>query len=775
MSLNFARQTAVAGTIGLATMALTLPAFAAIDEIVVTARKRDESALTVPIAITAVPAAQLEKQGANDIEDLEGLAPNIVIDPVRAGPQGASIAIRGVSFEDIEKSFDPAVGVVIDGVYIGTNTGQMVNFFDFESIEVLRGPQGTLFGKNTTGGVINIRRSRPTGEFGVKAQVNYGSKERNDYRVVVNFPIWDDKIAGKAFFFASNFGGYYHNAIANETRGDNENRNYGLSLQFQPSSKFRALATVEKVRDWQQLDLGTVSRTPPIESFLAVNNGQEIVDELAAGNLEGALAAGLKNAFRADLICAGSNVTTVFSPPNECDRNSEEDIYTTFANVYGYSYYDLSIASLEMDYDITDDWSVSSVTGWRQSNEYVVQDFDSSSADFFWTERPQDYEQFSQELRVQGPITDWLHVTTGVYYWYSWYQIDFILNTPLSPTGPIENFFEHEVNAYAAFFDTDISITDKLKLAIGGRYTRETKDAHLILPSSGFTIGGEVDTSESWGEFTPKASLSYQLEPTTLIYGSYARGFRSGGFNGRAFTPQSVGPYDPEFVDTFEIGYKTLTFENRLALNAAAFYTDYTDKQEEIVRLVDGISGNPQETVVQNVAGARIWGLEADATIEVFENFTLLSAIGYLNAEYLEFQKDLDGDGVDDDATSLEMRRTPSITLSMSGTYVIPIGRSSTALNVTYRYIDAYQTVISSDPDDPTINDRRLAAKAQNQLSANIAWNMNVGEGEVKASLWGRNLLNEKGLAAGLAVANMFAFAGGRPPRLFGAELSITY
>ncbi|MGB0920320.1 MAG: TonB-dependent receptor [Alphaproteobacteria bacterium] len=775
MALKFARHIAVAGTFGLTTIALTLPAFAAIDEIIVSARKRDESALSVPISVTAVPAAQLEKQGANDIEDLEGLAPNIVIDPVRAGPQGAAIAIRGVSFEDIEKSFDPAVGVVIDGVYIGTNTGQMVNFFDFESIEVLRGPQGTLFGKNTTGGVVNIRRSRPTGEFGIKAQVNYGSKERNDYRAVVNFPIWEDKIAGKAFFFASNFGGYYYNKTANETRGDNENRNYGLSLQFKPTSKFRALATIEKVRDWQQVDLGTVSRTPPIEKFLEVNNGQEIVDELLSGNLEGALAAGLKNAFEADLVCAGSNITTIFSPPEECDRNSDEDIYTTFAEIYGYSYYDLSIASLEMDYDITDDWALSAVTGWRKSNEYVKQDFDSSSANFFWTERPQDYEQFSQELRVQGPLTDWLHITTGLYYWYSWYQLDFILNTPLSPTGPIVNFFEHEVNAYAAFFDTDIAITDKLKLAIGGRYTLEEKKAHLILPSSGFTIGGEVDTSESWGEFTPKASLSYQLEPTTLIYGSYARGFRSGGFNGRAFTPQSVGPYEPEFVDTFEVGYKTLTFENRLALNAAAFYTDYTDKQEEIVRLVDGISGNPQETVVENVAGARIWGLEADATIEVFENFNLLTAIGYLNAEYLEFQKDLDGDGQDDDATSLEMRRTPSITWSMSGTYVIPVGRSTTALNVTYRYIDDYQTVISSDPDDPTINDRRLKAKAQNQLSANIAWKMDVGEGEIKASLWGRNLLNEKGLAAGLAVANMFAFAGGRPPRLFGAELSITY
>lgn len=759
--------------LGVVACACALPAYAAVDEIVVTARKRNESALTVPISVTAIPAAQLEKQGANDIEDLEGLAPNIVIDPVRAGPQGAAIAIRGVSFEDIEKSFDPAVGVVLDGVYLGTNTGQLLNFFDFESIEVLRGPQGTLFGKNTTGGVINVRRTRPTGEWGVRGQVSYGSKERNDYRLVANFPIWGDKVAGKGFFMATNYGGHVYNVTAQEKRGDSENRNYGLTLQFKPTSKLQALVTVEKIRDWAQVDLAPVSSTPSPEAILSINNGPEILALLTAGDVDGALSAGLKNAFVPNVICIGSQAGASFSPPEECDRNSDEDLYTTYAEVDGYSYYDLFIAQGNIGYALTDDWSTDLVVGWRSSEEYVLQDFDSSSANFFWTERPQDYEQLSVEARVQGPVSDWLHLTAGAYYWYSFYHIDFALN--FLGSEPTTNTFDHNVHAYAAFFDTDISITKKVKLAIGGRYTIEEKDAKLFIPPSATASGGEADKSESWAEFTPKASLSWQIEDTTLLYGSYARGFRSGGFNGRALTPESVGPYDPEFVDSYEIGYKTLTFGSKLALNAAAFYTDYTDKQEEIVRLVEGVAANPQETVVLNVASARIWGLEMDASAELFENFNMLVAVGYLNAEYQEFMKDLDGDGVEDDATSLEMRRTPDWTWSVSGTYLIPMNKGNAAFNVTYRYIDPYQTVITSDLDDPNVNDRRMTTKAQNQLSANITVSREIGEAEMKLSLWGRNLLNERGLAAGLEVAGLFAFAGARPPRMFGAELSFTY
>ena len=149
--------------------------------IVVTGRLRgNESVQDVPLAVTVVSPEQLGAQGALNIEDVETLAPNVVIDPVGAGPGGGAISIRGVSFQDIEKSFEPTVGVVIDGVFIGTNTGQLTNAFDFEQVEVLRGPQGTLFGRNTIGGVINIRRSRPTKEFGARAEVTLGNFGREE-------------------------------------------------------------------------------------------------------------------------------------------------------------------------------------------------------------------------------------------------------------------------------------------------------------------------------------------------------------------------------------------------------------------------------------------------------------------------------------------------------------------------------------------------------------------------------------------------------------------
>jgi len=768
-----------AGALGLV---LSFPAFAEIDEIKVTARKREESALTVPLAITAVPPSQLEKQGADTIEDLESLSPNIVIDPISAGPSGAAIAIRGVSFEDIEKSFDPAVGVVIDGVYIGTNTGQLVDFFDFEAIEVLRGPQGTLFGKNTTGGVINIRRSRPTGEFGIKASATFGNFDRRDYKAVLNFPIWREKLAGKVFFFDQNFGGFMENVTRNETRGKFESRNFGATLRFTPTGWFTMQTTVEYMEDEAQPEVGALHRTPPLTDFLELNNLPVIINALASGNLLEAIGGVVANGFQPDLICLGSVLTAVspvpqtqiFAPPNECDRNNRDDLYTTFGELDAFSEYEAIGSSNEITIDLGA-FSITAVTGYRSSEERVVQDFDASSVEFFWTDRPQDYRQISQELRFQGPVLEWLYLTVGAYYWHSDYQNLYALNTPLSPTGPIVTDVDHSVDSYAGFLDINIDLTERLRFSAGGRYTYEKKHIISILPNSPFTVGGRADLEESWAEFTPRASVDYKLTDTQFVYASYARGFRSGGFNGRATTTSSVGPYNPEFVDSYELGFKALLFGSRLSMNTAAFYTDYSDKQEEIVRLVPAITANPQETVVENVAGARIWGIELDFTADIIEWLNIFGAIGYLNAEYSEFAKDLDGDGTIDDATSLEMRRTPDITYSIGANITQQLAGGEASFNTTFRFIDSYETTIVQDPDDPTRNDRRGTADPQYQLTANLAYAFEVQGVKLKASAFGRNLLNDKGLSAALPVAGLITFGVGRVPRTYGGELKVEW
>src|SRR5882724_8880019 len=227
-------------------------------EITVTARRRDESIHDTPLAVTALNTAMLEAKGTTNIGDLQGAMPNVIITNEPAGAAAANISIRGLTFADIEKSFDPTVGILVDGVFLGTNTGQYLNFFDIADLEVLRGPQGTLFGRNTIGGVINVTRSRPTGEWGAKVEVSYGSFDTSTERGVFNAPLIKGVLALKLFGFNTKTDGFYHDAITGARTGGNQNQQYGASVLFTPSSRFDALLTVEKMVQYFQPVGGTL-------------------------------------------------------------------------------------------------------------------------------------------------------------------------------------------------------------------------------------------------------------------------------------------------------------------------------------------------------------------------------------------------------------------------------------------------------------------------------------------------------------------------------------
>ncbi|MFQ3594616.1 MAG: TonB-dependent receptor, partial [Sphingomonadaceae bacterium] len=234
---------------------------AGLEDIIVTATRRAESIQDAPVAVSAISPTQLEQASAPDIRDLAGRVPNLVIDPVNAGPSAAAISIRGISFEDIEKSFDPAVGVLIDGVYLGTNTGQLLDFFDFESIEVLRGPQGTLFGRNTTAGVINIQRTKPTGELGARVLGTIGNYGRRDVRMVVNTPAFlDDSLSLKFFWIRARTGDFYDNQTLGEDHGGRKYDNYGVALRFQ-RGPLDAIITYERERERTEIDTAPTSLT----------------------------------------------------------------------------------------------------------------------------------------------------------------------------------------------------------------------------------------------------------------------------------------------------------------------------------------------------------------------------------------------------------------------------------------------------------------------------------------------------------------------------------
>ncbi|MGL4438812.1 MAG: TonB-dependent receptor, partial [Bosea sp. (in: a-proteobacteria)] len=740
--MNRALELVLMGSFSLAAMAFGTPvlaqegAQATADEdenvIIVTARLRgDESVQDVPLAVTVVSPQQLASQGALTVEDVETLAPNLVIDPVSAGPGGGAISLRGVSFEDIEKTFEPTVGVVIDGVFLGTNTGQLTNAFDFSQIEVLRGPQGTLFGRNTIGGVINIRRSRPTKELGLRAEATFGNFGRRELNAVVN--IGDGDVFGlKLFGYDRRFDGFYDNVTLGRSAGANSNTNVGATLLVEPGADLEILLTAEY---------------------------SEIGGDPAGSSLSN----------QTDLICR--NLSALI--PGQCGRNRRGDLYTVFSNRLGLITFDELALSGQINWDFGG-LTLTSITALRDSDEQVVQDFDSTSLAFFQTDRIQEYRQFSQELRLGGEFTEWLSGVIGLFYWESEYQLEQI--TTLPSGAQQRPFTDHRTESYAAFADFDISLSEKLRLSLGARYSWDDKQfERTIAPGRVFT------NADSWSEFTPRVSLSYDLSDDIMAYASYSRGYRSGGFNGRANSASAVATgYEPETVDSFELGLKNSFLGGDLILNLAAFYSKYNDKLEEVVQATPPGSPNPQETVTLNAASATIKGLEADLRATLFDGFTITGALGLLDASYDSFLVDLNVNGQADpgeDASTRQLRRTPNLTLSVAANYEVPVSdRSELDFNVRFSTTSSYQTTIVAEPGNFGRNDARGLHQAQPDLAAAITYTFQFrDESKAYVRVFGRNLTDERGLSAALPVAGLFTFGAGIPPRQYGVTVGVDF
>ena len=713
-----------------------------LETVVVTARRRSESVQRTPVAVSAIPPSQLESAAAPNIEDLESAAPNVVIDTVSAGPMAAAISIRGISFEDIEKSFDPAVGVLIDGVYLGTNTGQLLDFFDFASVEVLRGPQGTLFGRNTTAGVINIQRTRPTGVFGGKVQTVFGNYGRQEIRSVVNTSLIQDRLALKVFGSSTANDGFYRNVTRSTREPEGKYQSYGATLLFTPNEAFDYSLTIE-----HQKDRGHTAAAP-------LSNSTDLICN--------AVVAGL---FGAPVL-----------PSNQCGRDTGEDMYTTFSNKSGAYSYDVDAITGQGNWKLgTVD--LASVTGYRRSKEDVNQDFDSTSINFFDTRREQNYKQFSQELRASGDLNSQVDYVVGVYYFDSSYDLNQTTNyglllqaaagTPPQTSGTVR----HKSKSTAVFADVDYKFAKDWRLSVGGRYTKDTKQIDNSLSVFNFLVFN-VKAKDSWSEFAPKVSIDYQINDGVLAYASYSKGYRSGGFNGRGATPSSAAlPYNPEKVQSYEAGIKTEWLDNRLILNLAAFETKYDDKQEEIVRKAEGVG---QETVVVNAAAATIKGLELELVAAPGKGLTLYGNLGLLDASYNSFlSRDANFNVID--VSGRNLRRTPKVTGAVGGDYKIDASYGKWVLSANYAYIAPYDTTINPEPGNLQKNDRRGRTDAQNNVDASITFIKDTDNGSLNASIYGRNLLDDRGLNSTLPVAGLFTFGGARPPMTYGVRLGFEF
>ena len=718
------------------------PATAPAGEIIVTARRRSESLQDTPVAVTAITTEQLESFGSTDITDLQGQAPNTLITTQSTGAATANISIRGIAFADVEKSFDPAVGVNVDGVYIGTSTGQLLDFFDIESIEILRGPQGTLFGRNTIAGVINVRRTKPTGEFGGKVEASMGSYGRFGLRAVLNVPLVDDVLALKLFEMHDENTGFLKDAATGKRVGGSNSENFGASLLYTPNADFEALLTVEQQDQDFDPRQGTLIRP-------------------------------------GDVFCGAV-------PAGACGRNNTDDIYTVFDPGYQpFGDYRARAATLELNYD-AGFTELASVTSYRESDELQRQDF--GTAGNFDTLRDQEYWQFSQELRAAGDLFEGLDYVVGAYFFKSRYNL-FQETGVFAPRAPGQDT-TGKSESYAGFFDLNLEVTPTIRISGGGRLTHDKKslaNALIADPNGNFGISAEDD----WTQFTPKLGVDWRPTDSLMLYESWSRGYRSGGFSGRAvqFTAATT-PYDPEKVDAYEIGLKSDFFDRMVTFNLAAFYTDYKDIQQSTTVLAPGtVQG--QATIVRNGEGAKIKGIEADLTVRPLTGLTLRGALGYTDAEFKNF---VIGTPVGAtvrqfDLSDVNLIYAPEYTISVSGDYTAPIGAGDLTLSSSFRYLAPYDQQIVADPATPIPatgiidvdrNDPRVRSDKQYLVDASISYAWDIGpDGErVKVTAFGRNLLDDRGTATAFtagAFPTLFGFTAAREPRVFGGRIGFEF
>lgn len=789
MSTHARTLPAAYATVSLVALAIATPAFAqdvaaddnqgAIREIVVTAQKREESIQSVPVAVTAFDEKALDSATVNDIRDFAGRVPSLVVDSVSAGPSAAAISIRGISFEDIEKSFDPAVGVVVDGVFIGTNTGQLLDSFDLESLQVLRGPQGTLFGRNTIGGVIEVKRTRPTEEAGARGRFSYGNYDTKSGRLVLNSGKLGDFVSIKAFGYYDKTDGYVYNVVQDRRDGGYETLTGGVTLLIEPSSAFSAEITYEHMRE-----RGETVSVPESKS--------------------------------SELICAFAGAPG-FSPVDECNRFAASDrgAYVTYETAPRGVRNDTDAITANLQLELSPTLNLYSVTGYRKNKENVQQDFDGSSADFFATQRIQKFHQFSQELRLVAELGDRVNLLLGGYYYDSKYDLSQTTNFGVVFGGfQLHQVVDHSAKSYAGFADAQFKVSDKFSISVGGRYTEDKKsifnnygkiDALVGLSIPGYAgescvgVTGLIapgvpaygpatncNGSVSFGKFTWRANAEYTIEPGKMIYASYSKGFRSGGFNGRAASPTSLGPYQPETVDAFELGLKADWLDRTLRTNLALYYTKYDNKQEEVVQPAPAGSANPQETVVKNASSATIKGVEFEAIAQLSDALSFNASFSYTDAKYDDFFNDIVGlttgsaaDGIPDDVSTLTLRRAPKVQWSAGLNYEKDLGSGRLDASVLLRFQSKYATCIA--PNRPVVpgavtNDLRCVTKDRENLSAQIGYTFDLGaDRELSLSVFGRNLTNVRDIASTLPVAGLFTFSSAAQPRTYGVEAGFKF
>lgn len=716
----------------------------AIGEIVVfgTKNARAESLQKVSAAITALNVDALEQPQYRSVVDVGRIAPNVALQPASTLPGVANFMIRGIGLNGTVKSIDPAVNLVVDGMVYAFPVAAIVDTFDMESVEILRGPQGILFGRNATGGAVSFRTRRPGNTFGFAGSVTVGNDNQIDVTARVEGPIIEDRLFAKlAVLRRSNDGPF-------------KDRNSGI---FVP-----APANPGGVDTSSQVD--QLHQTTWLVRPTVLWKPTETLDITLLGEYGS--------------IKGGGPMAQTASP-NAVLRNyfgytpqlGKFEINQDLAGKQDASTYRAIVeANLDVGAGV-----ISSITGWRKVKYDFSLDADGTPFTLFhFPEGNRDKStQFSQELRFASTFSDEVRLIAGAFY------NDLSIQTTerrqfttlLSPAATSHRvvyqqaFFDQQAKAAAAFGNVEWSVLPNVKLSAGGRYSWERKEIDVSVltacPAASFDncLAAPVSLSKSWTDFSPRAGIEFQPDEDTLLYATWTNGFRSGNFNARAQNVGQIGPADPETAEAFEIGLKTTFWDRKARVNISLFRTNYDDIQRTI------IVGAVQ--TLANAASAKIEGAEIEVTLKPVRGLTLNGSAGYTRARYESFNGlDLTGDGIPDPARAknLKFDRVPKWTAFASADYGFDIAPIDSRMNLQLSY--SYKSSFFTDvPNTPS-----LAQKAYGLFDSSAS----LEHGPWRGTLFVRNIANTRYIDFG----STFTFGPElyfARPRTYGLELAFKY
>lgn len=726
-----------------------------LEEIVVTAQKREDSIQTVPIAITAIDGDVLDNKAVVNLESLQGLVPGAQIGQFANTPHGAVFNIRGMGAIEPDPYAGSAVMVTIDGVPQYFNMTSLVDLFDVERVEVLRGPQGTLFGANTTGGVVNIVTKAPSGEYNGKVQVTAGDWNRFDVKAAADLPI-NEKLSLRLSGFHHGRDGFITNVYDGSDMGSIDVNSIRATLKYDAGNGFAAT--------WRNEILRSKNGAPYIGMGAYPGEAEYVAPGTIAGPNAGVQYAG-------------------YCMPVGSPCRAPDEYYSANSSEQDMSDMNIDASTLKMVWDDTSLGTITSITSFKQFDLHEYTDQDGTVEFLASTDRRTDGDQITQEIRVNSQVSESIDLVYGLYFSEdSYFHSQNFRAQFASPGFSQVTAQDQERSSQAIFAHSFIDLSDRLRLQLGGRYSKEeTKmkvDVTHFISLDGvaryfgedrladFGIDFTSQGKDDWTDWSAKVGLDYQVSENTLVYGHISRGFKSGGFVGRITIPEDIGPYDPEIVETIELGMKTDLMDNKLRLNVNIFKNDYQDLQLALIYFTKNSLGfDVNGNSILNAADATTQGIEVEFFAAPSSNLRVNGAFTYLEAEYDDFPY-TNADGSVTNLSGYRLQNAPEITANFGFDYSWRTGNGEMMLSAIYKYNDEkFNTSLLNTP--------RATIQETDLIDANLMWTPDSEDWSV--NFWVKNIADERYVSSVFEAPGVLAIVNFLPPREYGISFDFNW